>query len=67
MMEQRSGNSIPRMRTIKEVSQETGVSYDALRKMCLRQEIPHIRCGKKFLINLDRFIDYLNGETVSGS
>ncbi len=67
MMEQRSGNSIPRMRTIKEVSQETGVSYDALRKMCLRKEIPHIRCGKKFLINLDRFIDYLNGEQGSGS
>lgn len=55
-------NTIPRMRTIKEVSQETGVSYDALRKMCLRKEIPHIKCGKKFLINLDRFIDYLNSK-----
>ena len=54
-------NYIPRMRTIKEVSTLTGVSYDALRKMCLRNEIPFIKCGKKFLINLDRFIDYLNG------
>ena len=51
---------VPRMRTIKDVSAETGVSYDAIRKMCLRNEIAYIRCGKKILINLDRFIDMLN-------
>lgn len=66
-MMERIENNVPRMRPIKEVSAETGISYDAIRKMCLRKEIPHIRCGKKFLVNLDRFIDYLNGEQVSGS
>lgn len=65
MMEQEYGNSIPRMRTIKEVSATTGISYDAIRKMCLRKEIPHIRCGKKFLVNLDQFIDYLNQGHIS--
>ncbi len=59
--------NVPRMRTIKDVSAETGISYDAIRKMCLRNEIAYIRCGKKFLVNLDRFIDYLNRSQVSGS
>lgn len=66
-MMERTENSIPRMRPIKEISAETGISYDAIRKMCLRKEIQHIRCGKKFLVNLDWFIDYLNGKQGSGS
>lgn len=61
-MEERT-EQIPRMRTIKEVSAETGISYDAIRKLCLKKKIQHIRCGSKYLINLDRFIDYLNNET----
>lgn len=60
MMKQESGTSIPRMRTIKEVSAATGISYDAIRKMCLRKEIAHIRCGNKILVNLDLFIEHLN-------
>lgn len=59
-MEETRKDPIPRMRTIKQVSAETGISYDALRKMCLRKQIPAMKCGKKFLINLDRFIDMLN-------
>lgn len=56
---------VPRMSTIKDLSAETGVSYDAIRKKCLRNEIAYIRCGKKFLVNVDKFIDYLNGEQAS--
>ena len=52
--------TLPRMRSIRAVAKETGLSYDAIRKMCLRNEIVYIRCGTKFLINLDWFIDYLN-------
>ncbi len=59
--------NIPRMKPIKEVSALTGISYDAIRKKCLKNEIAYIRCGNKFLINLDRFIDYLNGGQVSKS
>lgn len=59
-MEETRKDPIPRMRTIKEVSAETGISYDALRKMCLRKQIPAMKCGKKFLINVDKFIDMLN-------
>lgn len=53
--------SLPQMRTIKEMTELTGLSYTFLRKLCLQNEIVHIRTGKKYLINYDRFVDYLNG------
>lgn len=53
--------SLPLMKTIKEMSELTGLSYSFLRKLCMQNEIVHIRTGKKYLINYDRFIDYLNG------
>ena len=52
---------IPEMLTLREASQRTGLSYDLLRKLCLEGKIIHIRTGKKYLINLDRLIEYLNG------
>lgn len=53
---------IPRMEPIKTASRESGISYDRIRKLCLAGEIVFIRSGNKYLINMDRFIDYLNGE-----
>ena len=53
---------IPEMLTLDQTSKRSGLSYDALRKMCLNNEIVHIRVGKKFLINWNRFVDYLNGK-----
>lgn len=52
--------NVPVMKTIKEASELTGVSYDYLRKLCLQKKIIHIRAGNKFLINMERLIDYLN-------
>ena len=52
---------LPRMKTIKEMVGLTGLSYTMLRNLCLQNEIVHIRAGKKYLINYDRFVDYLNG------
>ena len=52
---------VPEMVTIKEASSRTGLSYDYLRKMCLRQKIKHIRVGNgKFLINFGCLIEWLN-------
>ena len=51
----------PRMKTIKAVAKLTSMSYTSLRNLCLENQIVHIRVGKKYLINYDRFIDYLNG------
>ena len=54
-------SGIPRMKTIKEITELTGLSYTLLRNLCLENKIVHIRAGKKYLINYDRFVDYLNG------
>lgn len=53
---------LPEMHTIKETSERSGLSYDTIRKMCLKNEIVFIKTGRKYLINWNRFIDYLNGE-----
>jgi len=53
-------NSVPRMRTIKETASETGISYHTIRKWCLEGKITHLKAGSKYLINLDKFIEFLN-------
>lgn len=52
--------TIPKMLTIKECSEQTGVSYDAIRKLCLNGKIVHIRAGNKYLINFGKFVEFLN-------
>lgn len=52
--------TIPKMLTIKECSEQTGVSYDAIRKLCLKGKIVHIRAGNKYLINFGKFVEFLN-------
>ncbi len=46
--------AIPEMVTIKEASKRTGLSYDYLRKQCIKGNIIHILVGNgKRLINMD--------------
>lgn len=56
-------DSIPTMLPIKEVSKNTGIGYGFIRQLCLNHRIIHIRNGSKFLINYEKFIDYLNSNT----
>lgn len=49
----------PEMGTINEAAARSGLSRDRIRKMCIRNEIVHIRSGKKYLINLDKLAEYL--------
>lgn len=51
---------VVKMVTIKEASNLTGVSYDCIRKLCLQNKIVFIKAGCKYLINYDRFVEYLN-------
>ncbi len=51
----------PIMLTLNEAAQETGLSYDYLRKMCMNDELVHIRSGRKYLVNRLKLIEYLNG------
>lgn len=52
--------TIPRMRTIKETAAETGIPYHTIRQWCLEGRITYIKAGNKYLINLDKFIEFLN-------
>ena len=55
----------PRMRTIRETARETGFPEHALRVLVKQNRIVFVQCGSKTLINLDRFVDFLNsGEGV---
>lgn len=56
--------TIPHMETIKEVSEQTGIPYHTIRQLCLERRIVYIKAGNKYLVNFDKFIDFLNtGET----
>lgn len=57
---------IPRMRTIKEAAAEikaldehTSLTTWRIRELTLTGVLPHVKAGKKLLINLDTLIDYL--------
>ncbi|MCA5964217.1 excisionase family DNA-binding protein [Blautia producta] len=54
------------MLTIQQAADETGLSYGCIRKWCLEKRIVFVRSGKKYLINMDRLGDYLNGESEEG-
>lgn len=58
--------TVPRMLTIQQAADETGLSYGCIRKWCLEKRIVFVRSGKKYLINMDRLGDYLNGESEEG-
>ena len=51
---------MPVMKTIKQIMDETGFSYRYLAQLCHQNKIVHVRTGKKFLINYEKFIEYLN-------
>lgn len=51
----------PEMITIKELANRTGLSESYIRKLCKTNKVHYIKTGVKYLINYDRFIDYLNG------
>lgn len=58
--------TVPRMLTIQQAAEETGLSYGCIRRWCLEKRIVFVRSGTKYLINLDRLKDYLNGESEEG-
>ncbi len=50
----------PRMRTILETAEITGIPVYRIRVLCKTGKISALQCGNKWLINLDKFIEYLN-------
>lgn len=52
--------TIPVMLTIEKTAEMTGITKYRLRELCKSGKIVCILCGNKYLINVDRLIDYLN-------
>ncbi|NBH99774.1 DNA-binding protein [Hominisplanchenecus murintestinalis] len=50
----------PTMVTLNEASAQSGLSYDYLRKLCLQKKIVYVRAGCKYLVNLEKLVEYLN-------
>lgn len=60
-------SDVPTMVTINELSEKTGVSTFAIRKMVKNNKIVYVTIGKKVLINYEKFLQYLNtGEEKAG-
>lgn len=59
--------TVPTMVTIKDAAAQTGLSYDCIRKLCICKKIVYVRAGKKYLINLERLVEYLNNGEAAGA
>jgi len=54
---------MPEMLTITATSERTGISYNAIRSWILSGQFKgFVKAGNKYLINMERFKDFLNGE-----
>lgn len=58
--------ALPHMVTIKELAaecKEKGISVTEhfIRRLCVEDKICCVKAGSKYLINYDRFVDFLNG------
>ena len=56
--------TIPTMVTIRMAADQTGLSYDYIRKLCLAGKIVFVRSGSKYLINMEKLVDYLNNGEI---
>ncbi|WP_295071283.1 DNA-binding protein [Ruminococcus sp.] len=53
------------MLTIKEAAALVeGLTEYRVRQMCINDQVPHIMAGKKYLINKEKFLRFLRGETA---
>jgi excisionase family DNA binding protein len=51
---------VPTMLSIKETAKKTGVAEFYIRQLVAKNEICFVKAGKKYLINLEKFVEYLN-------
>lgn len=58
-----TASTAPKMLTIQQTAKLTGISEFHIRKLLRENKIVHIRTGVKYLVNFDKFIEYLNSGT----
>ena len=59
----KNGIECPTMCTLNKTAELTGVSYSYIRGLCLTKQIVFVKTGCKYLINLEKFVEFLNGES----
>lgn len=59
-MNTQSTRALPRMLTIKETAQVTGLHEHFVRQLVKQNRVTYVKAGCKTLINLDRLIEFLN-------
>lgn len=52
--------SIPTMLTIRDCAERTNLSQTYIRKLVWDNKIVYVKTGRKYLVNLERLVDYLN-------
>lgn len=55
---------IPWMCGISEAAKRTGLSYDFIRRACMRGDVVHVKAGSRYFVNMEKLAEYLNGGTV---
>lgn len=53
----------PNMLGVRDAASTVGLTYGALRRLCIQGKVVHIRVGNKILVNFDKLCEYLNGES----
>lgn len=61
----RTNSTSVKMVTINKAAELTGVSYSYIRNLCLANQIVFVKTGCKYLINLEKFLHFLNGEQMN--
>lgn len=55
-----SGLMIPQLRTIQQLAETTNLTYRYIMNLCKKNKIVYIKNGSKYLVNLEKFIEFLN-------
>lgn len=51
--------SLPELISISEAVSRTNLSYEYLRYLCYSKKINHIRCGRKYMIDVDSLAQFI--------
>lgn len=54
---------VPTMLSIAEAAERSGLAQHYVRQLCLTNQIVYVRAGKKYLVNFEKLIDFLNTGT----
>ena len=51
---------MPTMLTIKKAAEQTGLSYEFIRQLCIQKKIVFVRSGTKYFVNMEKFAEFLD-------